>query len=116
MIEPEVAFADLNDNMDLAEDMLQYVINYALEHCAEDLQILEDRLIEEEKAKPQDQRSPMSLGDKLRFVTSNKFERVTYTEAIEILRNSNPNKKGKFAQAEKGFTELAAQRSGDIGL
>jgi asparaginyl-tRNA synthetase len=96
MIEPEVAFADLNDNMDLAENMLRYVISYALEHCMDDLKILEERLIEEEKSKPQDQRSEMTLTEKLRFVTENHFERLTYTEAIDILRNSNPNKKGKF--------------------
>lgn len=96
MIEPEVAFADLNDNMNLAEDMLRYVIAYALEHCADDLKILETRLIEEEKTKPQDQRSEMTLTEKLRFVTENSFERLTYTEAIDILKNSNPNKKGKF--------------------
>ncbi|MEQ1744030.1 MAG: asparagine--tRNA ligase [Saprospiraceae bacterium] len=96
MIEPEVAFADLTDNMDLAEAMLQYVCRYALEHCAEDLKILEERLVEEEKAKPQDQRSPMNLTDKLRFVVENQFQRLTYTEAIDILKNSTPNKKGKF--------------------
>ncbi|MFN0012921.1 MAG: asparagine--tRNA ligase [Saprospiraceae bacterium] len=96
MIEPEVAFADLTDNMDLAEAMLQYVCRYALEHCADDLKILEERLVEEEKAKPQDQRSPMNLTDKLRFVVENQFQRLTYTEAIDILKNSTPNKKGKF--------------------
>jgi len=96
MIEPEVAFADLTDNMDLAEAMLQYVCQYALEHCADDLKILEERLFEEEKAKPQDQRSPMGLTEKLRFVVENQFQRLTYTEAIDILKNSNPNKKGKF--------------------
>ncbi|MBK9338914.1 MAG: asparagine--tRNA ligase [Lewinellaceae bacterium] len=103
MIEPEVAFADLTDNMDLAEAMLQYVCNYALEYCADDLKILEDRLVEEEKAKPQDQRSPMSLTDKLRFVVENQFERLTYTEAIEILKNSNPNKKGQFQYPIEGW-------------
>ncbi len=103
MIEPEVAFADLNDNMDLAEAMLQYVIAYVLEHCADDLKILEDRLTEEEKAKPQDQRSDMSLTEKLRFVVDNRFERLTYTEAIDILKNSNPNKKGKFQYPIEGW-------------
>lgn len=103
MIEPEVAFADLNDNMNLAEDMLRYVITYALEHCADDLKILEERLLEEEKSKPQDQRSEMSLTEKLRFVTENNFERLTYTEAIDILKNSNPNKKGKFQYPIEGW-------------
>jgi asparaginyl-tRNA synthetase len=103
MIEPEMAFNDLNDNMNLAEAMLQYVIQYALEHCAEDLTILENRLTEEEKTKPQDQRSEMSLIEKLRFVVDNKFERLTYTDAIQILKNSNPNKKGKFQYPIEGW-------------
>jgi asparaginyl-tRNA synthetase len=96
MIEPEVAFNDLTDNMDLAEDMLKYVINYVLTHNADDLATLEARLIEEEKSKPQDQRSEMTLTEKLRFVAEHQFERLTYTEAIDILKNSTPNKKGKF--------------------
>jgi len=103
MIEPEVAFNDLHDNMNLAEEMLQYVIRYALEHCADDLSILEERLIEEEKTKPQDQRSELNLSDKLRFVVENQFERLTYTEAIDILKNSNPNKKGKFQYPIEGW-------------
>lgn len=103
MIEPEVAFADLNDNMDLAEDMLRYTIGYVLQHCAADLAILEDRLTEEEKSKPQDQRSPMALTEKLRFVVDNRFERITYTEAISILKQSNPNKKGKFQYPIEGW-------------
>jgi asparaginyl-tRNA synthetase len=110
MIEPEVAFNDLNDNMNLAEDMLHYVIGYALEHCADDLKILEDRLIEEEKSKPQDQRSEMSLTEKLRFVYDNEFVRITYTEAIDILKNSNPNKKGKFQFPVEGWgTDLQSE-------
>ncbi|HND87674.1 MAG TPA: asparagine--tRNA ligase [Saprospiraceae bacterium] len=110
MIEPEVAFNDLNDNMKLAEDMLQYVIGYALQHCADDLKILEDRLIEEEKSKPQDQRSEMSLTEKLRFVTENEFVRLTYTEAIGILKNSAPNKKGKFQYPVEGWgTDLQSE-------
>ncbi|MEY3238771.1 MAG: hypothetical protein RIR11_209 [Bacteroidota bacterium] len=103
MIEPEVAFNDLNDNMNLAEDMLRYVIAYALENCKDDLAILEARLIEEEKSKPQDQRSELTLTEKLRFVTENDFERLTYTEAVEILRNSTPNKKGKFQYPIEGW-------------
>lgn len=110
MIEPEVAFYDLNDNMQLAEDMLQYVIRYALEHCADDLKILEERLIEEEKSKPQDQRSEMTLTEKLRFVTDNEFVRLTYTEAIDILKNSTPNKKGKFQFPVEGWgTDLQSE-------
>ncbi|WP_192346824.1 asparagine--tRNA ligase [Algoriphagus sp. Y33] len=97
MIEPEMAFYDAEDNADLAEDFLKYVIRYALDNCAEDLAFLDSRLQEEEKAKPADQRSEMTLMDKLRFVVDNDFVRITYTEAIEILRNSNPNKKKKFS-------------------
>ena len=110
MIEPEVAFADLQDNMNLAEEMLQSVIRYALEHCADDLKILEDRLLEEEKSKPQEQRSELSLLEKLRFVTENQFERLTYTEAIAILKNSTPNKKGKFQYPVEGWgTDLQSE-------
>ena len=97
MIEPEVAFNDLDDNMQLAEDMLQYVIKEALTKCADDIAFLNDRLLEEEKQKPQQERSEMSLLDKLNFCVGNNFERVTYTEAFEILRESNHNKKKKFS-------------------
>ena len=96
MIEPEMAFYDAEDNADLAEDFLKYLIRYALDHCQEDLQFLESRLLDEEKSKPQDQRSEMSLLEKLKFVVDNEFVRISYTEAIDILRNSNPNKKKKF--------------------
>ena len=93
MIEPEVAFADIHDNMDLAEDMLKYLVQYALDNCAEDLEFLEQRLINEEKEKPQNERSAMTLREKLRFVLDNKFERITYTEAIDILKNSPDQRK-----------------------
>jgi asparaginyl-tRNA synthetase len=96
MIEPEVAFNDLNDNMDLAEDFIQYVIKYTMDKCQDDLKFLESRLAEEEKQKPQAERSEMSLLEKLNFVLENNFKRVSYTEAIEILRDSTPNKKKKF--------------------
>ncbi len=96
MIEPEVAFNELTDNMNLAEDMLKYVIKYAIENCVEELEFLKTRLLEEEKQKPQDERSEMDLLSKLQFCLDNNFERLTYTEAIEILRNSNHNKKKKF--------------------
>ena len=96
MIEPEVAFMDLAGNMDLAEDFMKYVINYVLEHNKEDLAFLEQRQIQEDKSKPQAERNEMTLTDKLRFVVDNHFKRVTYTEAIDILRNSKPNKKKKF--------------------
>jgi len=97
MIEPEMAFYDINDNMQLAQDFLQYLVKYALENCMEDLEFLDKRATEEDAAKPQDQRNELSLIQRLRFVMENGFERVSYTEAIEILRNSNPNKKKKFS-------------------
>ena len=96
MIEPEMAFYDLVDNMDLAEGLLKYVIKYALEHNREDIEFLTQRLIDEDKQKPQQDRAEMSLLDKLQFCLDNDFERITYTEAIDILRNSSHNKKKKF--------------------
>ena len=96
MIEPEMAFYDLEDNMDLAEDFIKYIIKYALEHSKEDLDFLAGRLEDEEKLKPQQERSEMGLLEKLQFVLDNQFERITYTEAIDILKNSNHNKKKKF--------------------
>ncbi|MBQ4913958.1 asparagine--tRNA ligase [Maribacter sp. MMG018] len=96
MIEPEMAFYDLDANMDLAEDFIKNVLSYVLENCKEDLVFLEKRLLDEEKTKPQAERSEMPLIEKLKFITENNFKRVTYTEAIEILRNSKPNKKKKF--------------------
>jgi asparaginyl-tRNA synthetase len=96
MIEPEMAFYDISDNMQLATDMLQYLVRYALTHCKEDLEFLNKRAQEEEASKPQDQRSELSLLERLTFVTENDFVRLSYTEAIEILKNSTPNKKKKF--------------------
>ena len=96
MIEPEVAFNDLDANMDLAEDFIKYVIKYTIDKCEDDLNFLNDRLLQEEKSKPQAERSEMSLLEKLNFITENNFKRVSYTEAIDILRNSTPNKKKKF--------------------
>ena len=96
MIEPEVAFNDINDNMDLAEDFIRYVIAYALEHNREDLEFLAQRLADEEKQKPQAERSDMALIEKLELVLNNKFERITYTDAINILLESPAYKKKKF--------------------
>ncbi len=96
MIEPEVAFMDLDGNMDLAEDFIKSVLKDVLETCKDDLAFLDNRLTQEEKSKPQAQRSDMSLLEKLQFITENNFKRVSYTEAIDILRNSKPNKKKKF--------------------
>ncbi len=96
MIEPEMAFYDLNDNMDLAEALLKYVISYALENCKDELDFLQSRLSEEEKQKPQAERSALNLKEKLKFCIENDFERVNYTEAIDILRKSKPNQKRQF--------------------
>jgi asparaginyl-tRNA synthetase len=96
MIEPEMAFYDLNDNMDLAEELLKYVISYALENCDDELEFLNSRLAEEEKLKPQAERLELDLLSKLKFCLDNNFERITYTEAIQILRNSKPNQKKQF--------------------
>jgi asparaginyl-tRNA synthetase len=96
MIEPEVAFNNLDANMDLAEDFIQHVLKTITERCKEDLEFLDQRLLEEEKTKPANQRSELSLLEKLNFVIENNFKRVSYTEAIEILRNCSHNKKKKF--------------------
>lgn len=96
MIEPEVAFNDLDDNMDLAEDFIKGVLAYVLENCQEDLTFLDQRFTQEEAKKPQLERSPMGLLERLQFVTQNEFKRISYTEAIDILRTSKPNKKKKF--------------------
>ncbi len=103
MIEPEMAFYDLDANMDLAEDFIKNVLIYILENCQEDLIFLENRLLEEEKQKPQDQRSDMPLIEKLRFIVDQNFVRLTYTEAIEILENCTPNKKKKFKYPIEGW-------------
>lgn len=110
MIEPEVAFADIHDDMDLAEGLLKYVIRYILENCKEDLQFLNDREQEEEKQKPQNERSELSLLERLTFCVEHEFERISYTEAIEILKNSTPNKKGKFQfPVEQWGTDLQSE-------
>ena len=96
MIEPEMAFYDLEDNANLAEEFIKYIIKYALENNKEDLEFLSQRLAEEEKQKPQQERSEMGLIEKLEFVINNNFERLTYTEAVQILKDSSHNKKKKF--------------------
>lgn len=96
MIEPEMAFYDLNDNMDLAEEFVKYIVSYVLKNCQADLEFLDKRAADEEKTKPQHQRSEMGLTERLEFVVNNDFVRLSYTEGIEILKNSKPNKKKKF--------------------
>jgi len=96
MIEPEMAFHDIEDNMNLAEEFIQYLIRYAMEHNMEDLEFLDARLAEEEKQKPQNERAELGLIEKLKLVVDNQFERITYTEAIQILLDSPHYKKKKF--------------------
>ena len=96
MIEPEMAFYDLNDNMDLAESFVKHILNYILKNCEEDLKFLEERLLKEESQKPQNDRSDLSLIERIKFTINNQFTRVSYTEAFEILKNCNYNKKKKF--------------------
>lgn len=96
MIEPEVAFFDLEDDINLAEEFIKYVIAYAVEHCKDDLDFLQSVEADREKTLPKDQRNELPLLDRLDFVVSNQFERLTYTKAVEVLRNSKKYKKGKF--------------------
>ncbi|HXS37992.1 MAG TPA: asparagine--tRNA ligase [Flavipsychrobacter sp.] len=109
MVEPEVAFNDIQDNMDLAEEFIQYIIRYALENNKEDLEFLTQRLADEEKQKPQQERSEMGLIEKLEFVLNNKFERITYTEAIDILLDSPTYKKKKFQYDVQWGTDLQSE-------
>ncbi|MDB5145114.1 MAG: asnS [Mucilaginibacter sp.] len=110
MIEPEMAFYDLEDNMNLAEELLKYLISYVLKNNAEDIEFLSQRLAEEEKQKPQQERSDMTLTEKLQFCLDNDFQRLTYTEAIDILIESTPNKKKKFQYPVEGWgTDLQSE-------
>ena len=110
MIEPEMAFYDLEDNMNLAEELLKYLISYVLKNNAEDIEFLSQRLAEEEKQKPQQERSEMTLTEKLQFCLDNDFQRLTYTEAIDILIESTPNKKKKFQYPVEGWgTDLQSE-------
>ncbi|MGC4035536.1 MAG: asparagine--tRNA ligase [Chitinophagaceae bacterium] len=103
MIEPEMAFYDLEDNANLAEEFIKYLIRYAMDNNREDLEFLAQRLADEEKQLPQDKRSELGLIEKLEFVLNNDFQRLTYTEAIDILRESNHNKKKKFQYPITGW-------------
>jgi len=96
MIEPEMAFYDISDDMDLAEDMLKYLIKFVLDNYNDDVQFMDKRFADEEKQKKMEERSSMGLIERLQFVLENDFERISYTQAFDILRNSKPNKKGKF--------------------
>ena len=110
MVEPEVAFNNLEDNIDLAENFLKYVIGYVLENCKEDLALLDKRFAEEQKSKPEKDRAKEGLIEKLENVISKRFKRVSYSEAIEILMNSKENKKGKFQfPVENWGTDLQSE-------
>lgn len=109
MVEPEVAFNDLKDNADLAEDFIKYIIKHALENNREDLEFLQERLANEEKGKPEAERSEMALIEKLEFVLNNNFERITYTEAIDILMQSKPYKKKKFKYEVKWGIDMQSE-------
>ncbi len=109
MIEPEMAFCDLEDNMNLAESFIQYLIAYVMKHNREDLEFLAQRLVEEEKQKPQAERSELGLIEKLEFVLNNKFERITYTEAIDILLQSPAYKKKKFQYDVKWGIDMQSE-------
>ncbi len=109
MIEPEVAFNDLADNMDLAEDFLRYICQYILDNNADDIAFLDQREAQEQKMKPQNERNELGLIDRLKFVITNNFERITYTEAIQILHNSKPYKKKKFKYPIEWGTDLQSE-------
>ncbi len=109
MIEPEVAFNDIHANMDLAEEMLKYICSYVMENFPDDLKFLHDREAAEQQTKPQNERSEMGLVERLQFVVSNEFKRITYTEAIDVLRNSNHYKKKKFQYEVEWGTDLQSE-------
>lgn len=109
MIEPEMAFYDIHDNIELAQDFLQYIIRFAMENCKEDLQFLNDKIEKEERNLPKDKRREMGLIETLEFVVNNDFEKITYTDAINILRNSKPYKKGKFEYPVEWGTDLQSE-------
>jgi asparaginyl-tRNA synthetase len=110
MIEPEMAFYDLEDNMNLLEEMMKYLIRTAMEKNADDIEFLSQRLAEEDKQKPQNERAEMTLIEKLQFCLDNDFQRLTYTEAIQILKDSTPNKKKKFQYPVEGWgTDLQSE-------
>lgn len=109
MIEPEVAFNDLKDNMDLTENFLKYICQYILTNCADDLAFLDERDAKEQSQKPANERNEMTLTERLKFVVENDFKRLTYTEAIDVLMNSKPYKKGKFKYDVKWGIDLQSE-------
>lgn len=109
MVEPEVAFNDIHDNMDLAEDMLKYICDYVMKNCADDLAFLNEREKTEQASKPANERNELGLIERLQFVTTNDFKRMTYTEAVEVLMNSNHYKKKKFKYDVTWGTDLQSE-------
>ncbi len=109
MVEPEVAFNDIHDNMDLAEDMLKYICDYVMKNCADDLAFLNEREKTEQASKPTNERNELGLIERLQFVTTNNFKRMTYTEAVEVLMNSNHYKKKKFKYDVTWGTDLQSE-------
>ena len=109
MVEPEVAFNDLNDNMDLTEEFLKYICSYVMQQCADDLKFLDDRDFSDQQSKPQAERNELRLTERLQFVANNPFKRITYTEAISILQNSTPYKKKKFKYEVEWGTDLQSE-------
>ncbi|MDR0802130.1 asparagine--tRNA ligase [Fluviicola sp.] len=109
MIEPEVAFNKLPENMDLAESMLKYICQYVMDHCTDDLKFLNERDVQEQQSKPQNERNEMSLIERLQFVVQNDFKRLTYTEAVGVLMNSNHYKKKKFRYDVSWGTDLQSE-------
>ena len=109
MIEPEMAFYELEDNMELAQEFIQSVIEFALTNYPDDLKFLDEKLAKEENQKKAEERSEMGLIDKLKFVVGNSFKRITYTEAIEVLLSSNHYKKGKFQYDVKWGIDLQSE-------
>ncbi len=109
MVEPEVAFMDIVGDMDLAEDFLKYLLQYALDNNADDLDFLKNKAIQDESKLPRTQRNEMDLIERLNFVINNDFERITYSEAIQVLRNSKPFKKKKFKYPVEWGVDLASE-------
>ena len=96
MIEPEMAFYELEDNINLAEKFIRSIIQNIYKKCKKEIMFLSDRLLKEEQNLPKNERNEMSLDERINFVIKNDFVRITYSEAFEILKNSKPNKKKKF--------------------
>ncbi|MBC6995448.1 asparagine--tRNA ligase [Neolewinella lacunae] len=109
MIEPEIAFADIENDMDLAEDFVKYLINFCLDNYLPDLEFLDERIQQAEKNLKAELRRPMGLIEMLRFVVQGDFERITYTEAVELILASTPYKKKKFQFPVAWGSDLQAE-------